>query len=198
MMPQPGQRHGCLKSMKFCLPEVSGFGGTQHIHFRNGAKLPTKSMCLTVQNSPSLMMQRPEKDTRDNTLYNYHVSKVHIRLEHCMGFIKGQWSSLYGLQIQINESAHIHFASLWITSCIILHTFAMCCEAGLEMSTDKFYLEGVQIMEEERILVAAQKAAAETRAATDEVEQEAARDIDLLEGKLVRECLKKELFAALY
>ena len=74
----------------------------------------------------------------------------------------------------------------------------MCCEAGLEMSTDKFYLEGVQIMEEERILVAAQKAAAETRAATDEVEQEAARDIDLLEGKLVRESLKKELFAALY
>ena len=74
----------------------------------------------------------------------------------------------------------------------------MCCEAGLEMSTNEFYLEGVWIMEEERILVVAQKAAAETRAAADEVEWEAARDIDLLEGKLMRECLKKELFATLY
>jgi hypothetical protein len=53
-------------------------------------------------------------------------------------------------------------------------------------------------MEEERILVAAQKAAAETRAAANEVEREAARDIDLLEGKLMRESFKKELFATLY
>jgi hypothetical protein len=41
------------------------------------------------------------------------------------------------------------------------------------MSSDKFYLEGIRIME-------------------------ASRDVDLLEGKLMREHLKKELFAALY
>jgi len=85
-----------------------------------------------------------------------------------MGFIKGRWSSLCGLCILINESAHIHFASLWITSCIILHTFAIRHEAGLEMSSDKFYLEGIRIMEEEKKLEVTRKAAAEARAATDE------------------------------
>jgi hypothetical protein len=115
-----------------------------------------------------------------------------------MGFIKGRWSSLCGLRIMINESAHIHFVSLWITSCIILHTFAMRHEGGLELSSDEFYLEGLRIMEEERLSGAAQKVAAEERAAADEQQREATRDIELLEGKLMRENLKKELFVALY
>lgn len=37
---------------------------------------------------------RPEKDTPENTRYNYYVSAVRIRSEHCMGFLKGRWSSL--------------------------------------------------------------------------------------------------------
>src|ERR1700723_3473221 len=110
---------------------------------------------------------------------------------------KGRGSSLLGLQILINESAHIHFASLWITSCIVLHTFAMRHEAGLELSSDEFYLEGVRIMEEERILGVAQKATAEKRQTVNGEQREANREIDLLEGKLMRENLKKELFEAL-
>ena len=198
MMLKPGQRHVSLKSMNIFLKRVSGFGETQHTHFRHGAKLLTRSMCLDSWGNMSLTVQRPEKDTWDDTLYNYHVSKVHIWSEHCMGFIKGWWSSLRGLHIQINEIAHIHFASLWITSCIILHTFTIWHEAGPEMSNDEFYSEGIQIMEEEKKLEVTRKAAAEARAATDEGQWEAARDIDLLEGKLMREYLKKELFAALY
>ena len=80
-----------------------------------------------------------------------------------MGFLKGQWSSLHGLCISINESAHIHYGSLWITSCIILHTFAMCQEVGLDMLTNKFYLEGLQIADEESVSNSAQRAAAEDR-----------------------------------
>ena len=53
-------------------------------------------------------------------------------------------------------------------------------------------------MEEERLLGAAQKAAAEERAASDKQQRRATRDIELLEGKLMRENLKKELFVALY
>ena len=60
------------------------------------------------------------------------------------------WSS------DFNKSAHIHYASLWITSCIILHTFAIWQEAGLDMSTNEFYLEGLRIAEDERALGAAQ------------------------------------------
>jgi hypothetical protein len=53
-------------------------------------------------------------------------------------------------------------------------------------------------VEEEKKLEVARKVAAEARAATDEGHQEAARNIDLLKGKLKRENLKKELFSALY
>ena len=85
-----------------------------------------------------------------------------------MGFLKGRWSSLHGLRISINKSAHIRYASLWITSCIILHTFAIRQEAGLDMSTNEFYLEGLQIVEDERASGAAQQAAAEDRAVGNE------------------------------
>ncbi|KAF8836554.1 hypothetical protein BDN67DRAFT_983861 [Paxillus ammoniavirescens] len=33
--------------------------------------------------------KKPEKDTKDNTVYNYYVSKVRIRSEHAMGYLKG-------------------------------------------------------------------------------------------------------------
>jgi hypothetical protein len=115
-----------------------------------------------------------------------------------MGFLKSRWSSLHGLRISINETAHIHYASLWITSCIVLHTFAVRHEAGLDVSTNEFYLEGLQIAEEERVSGAAQRAAAEDRAVGNESERETLREVELLEGKLKQENLKKELFVYLY
>ena len=66
------------------------------------------------------------------------------------------------------------------------------------MSTNKFYLEGLQIAEDERALGAAQQAAAEERAVGNESEREALREVELLEGKLKHEALKKELFVYLY
>ena len=103
-----------------------------------------------------------------------------------------------GLRISINESAHIHYVSLWITSCIILHTFAIQQEARLDTSTNEFYLEGLRIVEEERVSIAAQRPAAEDRAVANENERDGFREVELLEGKLKQEVLKKELFAHLY
>lgn len=115
-----------------------------------------------------------------------------------MGFLKGRWSSLRGLRVQIHEPSHIHFASLWITACITLHTFAMRHEAGLELSVDEFYLEGIKIMAAEKILRSSQLAEAEIRVTADEAQRDAARDIELLEGRLKRESLKNNLLAYLY
>lgn len=140
---------------------------------------------------------RPEKDSAENTTFNYHVSRVRVRSEHCVGFLKGRWSSLRGLRIQINESAHLHFASLWITTCIILHCFAMQYERGEDIQSDQFYLDGIRIMQEEATKRAARKAAEEEHAADMERVREADRDIELLEGRIKREDLKKELFAYL-
>ncbi|KIK17976.1 hypothetical protein PISMIDRAFT_30623 [Pisolithus microcarpus 441] len=39
----------------------------------------------------------PEKDTEENTTYNYYVSKVCIQSEYAVGYLKGTWQSLRGL-----------------------------------------------------------------------------------------------------
>lgn len=115
-----------------------------------------------------------------------------------MGFIKGRWSSLRGLRISINEPSHIRFATLWITACITLHNFAMRHEAGSDLSTDDFYISGQAVIEEERVAARARAQQEETRAGRDEALREAARDVELLKGRLKREQIKTDLFTHLY
>lgn len=146
-----------------------------------------------------LTQNRPEKDTAENTRFNYHVSAVRIRSEHCMGYIKGRWSSLRGLRIAINEPSHIQFATLWITACITLHNFAMRHEAGYDIKTDEFFISGEQIIAEEKRAAAAraEHEAAELGSIRDEALREAARDVELIQGRLKREKIKKALFTYL-
>jgi len=59
-------------------------------------------------------------------------------------------------------------------------------------------LEGLHIVEEERVVIAAQRAAAEDSVVANENEWDGFREVELLEGKLKQETLKKELFAHLY
>ena len=82
---------------------------------------------------------RPEKLQQRNGIHNYHVSAVHVRSEHCVGFLKGRWSSLRGLHIAITDEKSLHFATLWIIGCIHLHAFAMKHEEGQDMRRDTFY-----------------------------------------------------------
>ncbi|KAJ3502372.1 hypothetical protein NLJ89_g8916 [Agrocybe chaxingu] len=65
--------------------------------------------------------KKPEKLTWDNTTHNYHVSAVRVCSEHCVGYLKGRWSSLRGLRVAINNSAGLQYATLWIIACIHLH-----------------------------------------------------------------------------
>jgi DDE superfamily endonuclease len=137
---------------------------------------------------------RPEKETPENTTYNYHVSKVRIRSEHCVGFLKGRWSSLKDLRLRIDNEKDLRYATLWITTCIHLHAFAMDHEDGKLISTDAFFLEGQRIIAKDRADNRNILAAREEAAAQEEEELDDENDIELLEGKLKREMLKKELF----
>ncbi|ESK80867.1 hypothetical protein Moror_9164 [Moniliophthora roreri MCA 2997] len=76
----------------------------------------------------------PEKDTPENTKYNYHVSNVRIQSEHCVGFIKGQFSSLHGLRLRIDNDQTKQFASYWVHTCIVLHSFCMLHEENIDLS----------------------------------------------------------------
>ncbi|KAJ7841243.1 hypothetical protein B0H13DRAFT_1572676, partial [Mycena leptocephala] len=48
-----------------------------------------------------------------------------IHSEHCVGFLKGCWSSLRGLRISIDNDKGVTYALLWIMACINLHAFAI-------------------------------------------------------------------------
>ncbi|KAJ7698835.1 hypothetical protein B0H14DRAFT_2219712, partial [Mycena olivaceomarginata] len=57
--------------------------------------------------------------------FNHMHASVRICFDHCVGFLKGHWSSLRGLRIAINNNKGIQYASLWIMACINLHAFAI-------------------------------------------------------------------------
>lgn len=61
---------------------------------------------------------------------------VRVRSEHAIGFLKGRFQSLKGLRINIDDETSHTFAAYWIRACIIVHAFAMQCEAE-ERATDE-------------------------------------------------------------
>jgi DDE superfamily endonuclease len=140
---------------------------------------------------------RPENETQENTTHNYYVSKVRIRSEHCMGFLKGRWSSLRGLRIRINDEKGLQYAALWVTACIHLHAFAIDHEDMQFVNRDLFYRKGRKIARKERREYAEWRAEQELAALEDEMNAEERGEIELLEGKIKREELKKELLAYL-
>lgn len=114
-----------------------------------------------------------------------------------MGFLKGRFSSLRGLRVQINQPSHIHVASLWITTCIILHSFAMDHEAGMDVASDEFFHEGLRIMEEEKRNEAEWRQERENEQTRQEAMRDSNRDVELIRARLKREELKVTLFEEL-
>ncbi|EIN09279.1 hypothetical protein PUNSTDRAFT_134436 [Punctularia strigosozonata HHB-11173 SS5] len=73
--------------------------------------------------------KKPERDLKENTVFNNHFSMVRIRSEHAIGFLKGRFQSLKSLRVNIlDENAH-KLATLWVVACVTIHAFAMRHEA---------------------------------------------------------------------
>jgi len=95
------------------------------------------------------------------------------------------------------------FAALWVTACIAVHSFAMDHEDGSKVANDDFYIQGLGIMQAEKAakeaeLLAEEEARDVARAAgqnvdVEMVEDQEDRDLNLLEGRLRCEELKKAL-----
>lgn len=47
----------------------------------------------------------PEREEPDNRVFNNHVSMVHIRSEHAIGYLKGRFHSLKGIRVKIHDKA---------------------------------------------------------------------------------------------
>jgi hypothetical protein len=140
------------------------------------------------------IFHRPEKDTPENTTYNYHVSAIRVHSEHCVGFLKGRWSSLKDLCLPNDGEQGLKYATYWIMACINLHMFAMNHEDGQNMSKDKFYQDGIKYQRKHKKEEQKWQREQWQRAAREEEEREQNDDIDLLDGQIKREELKEELF----
>ncbi|KAF6744736.1 hypothetical protein DFP72DRAFT_65365 [Ephemerocybe angulata] len=143
------------------------------------------------------MINRPEKAVGDNPTHNYHVSKVRVGSEHCVGFLKGRWSSLKGLRVAITNQKSLQYASFWIIACIHLHTFAMKHETVGSINSDKFYKDGKKYQRECRKRERRWRRARRRDVARNEEELDKGDDIALLEGKLKREELKEAMMVYL-
>jgi len=137
---------------------------------------------------------RPEKFEKNNTDHNYHVSHIRIRSEHCMGYLKERWSSLRGLQLQIDDPDAHKFATLWIASCIHLHNFAIGHEGKENPEAVTFYIEGHRHLEKERHEENRWHEEQRVQLQEEEAEYDVVESVKLLEGKIRREELKKALF----
>jgi hypothetical protein len=135
------------------------------------------------------MKQRPEKDMRDNTRYNYYVSRVRVRSEHCVGYLKGRFCSLRQLRLRIDSGEDLEFACLWAHACIAIHSFAMDFEKT-NHEEDIFFQEGMAFMQRER------QPGMHGPAAVDQDEGPASgnRERELRAARAVRKSLKEILF----
>lgn len=65
----------------------------------------------------------PATSIKDSRTFNFHLSRIRIRAEHTIGYLKGRFQSLKELRVQISGPPDLAYATLWINSCIIIHSF---------------------------------------------------------------------------
>jgi hypothetical protein len=57
--------------------------------------------------------------------FNAKVSRIRVRVEHCIGVLKARFQSLKGLRVQIANKAHLKRCAYWIMACCVLHNFLL-------------------------------------------------------------------------
>ncbi|KAJ7720744.1 hypothetical protein DFH07DRAFT_784286 [Mycena maculata] len=78
--------------------------------------------------------------------------QIRIRVEHCIGLLKGRFQSLFQLRIQVYDHKRHLWAIMWIRCCIILHNLIIRLESGAineewrqEMYNEWYAREGEQL-----------------------------------------------------
>jgi hypothetical protein len=135
--------------------------------------------------------KKPERDLPDNEEFNKHVSRVRIRSEHAIGFLKGRFHSLKNLRLKIKDKRSHIFATYWVAACVGVHSFAMQCEederhldnsdSDLSAPEDPFIAEGLSSSDDPDV-------------ATMTAPSQITRANRLQAGKVHRERLKEKLF----
>jgi hypothetical protein len=150
--------------------------------------------------------KKPDKDLRENRVFNYHLSRVRIASEHTIGLLKGRLQSLRQLRLKIKSAQDLKFANLWIHACIVIHSF--CMEHETVSENQDFLDLGLDV---ERVSQSAQVAEDEANdndegeaqeeeeepqeeePGEEEEEEEETRNAGLCRAKIFREMVKGQL-----
>lgn len=106
-------------------------------------------MAIKIQTWLIAPYKKPLRNLPENETFNRHVSRVRIRSEHAIGYIKGHFQSLKGLRVNIKDRATHHFACSWVVACIAIHSYALLREneerdvEGVDSGDDPFIQEGL-------------------------------------------------------
>lgn len=141
---------------------------------------PLQSWCI-------IPYKRPLSALKENREFNFALSRIRIRSEHAIGYLKGRFQSLKELRIQINSPKDVTYASCWIQSCIILHAFSI----DNELETNKEWLDD-GLTWEKNFRAIAQRSSNDGDESSSIRVQIDGRDQSLRAGKLARESLKRK------
>ncbi|KDQ49003.1 hypothetical protein JAAARDRAFT_102470, partial [Jaapia argillacea MUCL 33604] len=76
---------------------------------------PIEAWCVTP-------FKKPAANIPENKQFNYWVSRVRVKSEHAVGYLKGRFSSLKGLRQQIKDETDHLRAVEWVRTCIVIHS----------------------------------------------------------------------------
>jgi len=65
------------------------------------------------------------KLTKEESKFNTYLSSKRIAVEHCIGLLKGRFSCLQGLRIQIDSKTGHKYACQWIMAACVLHNILL-------------------------------------------------------------------------
>jgi hypothetical protein len=91
-----------------------------------------------------------DASSRENVEFNQVFSGARVIIEHVMGLLKGRWSSLRGIRIQIKTKADFVRVNRWILCCLILHNIVLFCNDQWELDAEDLAREA-----QDRVAVAA-------------------------------------------
>ncbi|KAL7274676.1 hypothetical protein RUND412_002418 [Rhizina undulata] len=140
---------------------------------------------------PILYKEGEDKDSPENIAFDLALSRVRVKSENAIGYLKGRWQALRELRIMINSKDDVAFLNLIIHVCIILHNFALIHEQEHEEAwrpDEEFLSEGRLLDQQSRTpIVPANQQRVSGRRNTSRK----ARDADLQRARAFREKLKR-------
>lgn len=174
-----GSQHDahCFKYTQLAIEREQLLARDEWVWADVGYKLQT--WCLIPYKHPGSLL-------KENKDFNYHLSKIRIKSEHAIGYLKGRFQSLKKLRVNIHTKKDIVYATGWINACIILHSF--CMDQKLDLQKD-FLRDGLEHETEQQKFY--------QPVVPVENESDLARKRTLTNAMEGREILKEQLFAAI-